>query len=646
MSTKTTFKRIALVAVAALSLGVLSVAPSTAAVSALTVTAANGTSTNSTDGAVSDSTTAAVLTVSALIDNAATDSITVTFIKKSVPTGATAVPFAYYLDSTTSAASSTSVDSGTAATPVAAVAGQQNKIWKASTGDTLSRAIAVDGVSYFRVAKGGSAAGYVGAKFAVQLDSMTARIAGTYTYTAVVKSWTRDSNGNPASTSVAQDLSIVVAAAAQDDTVIVPSSSTAIMSLGSTWKTTSTDSAVALVSTVSAADQAIIRVITLNANGTGAAESITVTVTGAGVVGLATGSTFGKNITVAGTGSTDIAIRADGTAGTGSIVVKTTTQTFPAKTVTFYAKAAKTITLAVAQPVIGVTAATNVIRATATDADGNVWGGAAYIVAVAAADALIAGSSTPVACTFNSAKGYHECPVTGVAKGTANFNVIDASTVALATATSAASAAVRVSTGVATTAKITFDKATYAPGEKATVLVTVLDEAGLAMPATTVTAAFAAAPTSNTALGSQSDTFLADAAIAGTTSATSFTTAGSKQYTVYMPVSSGVVTISATGSTGLALAGRVAISASASVVNSSVDAATDAANEATDAANAATDAALAAADAADAATAAAQDASDAVAALSATVATLVASLKAQITSLTNLVIKIQKKVKA
>jgi len=82
------------------------------------------------------------------------------------------------------------------------------------------------------------------------------------------------------------------------------------------------------------------------------------------------------------------------------------------------------------------------------------------------------------------------------------------------------------------------------------------------------------------------------------------------------------------------------------ISNAPVDAATDAANEATDAANAATDAALAAADAADAATSAAQDASDAVAALSATVAKLVASLKAQITSLTNLVIKIQKKVKA
>jgi len=72
----------------------------------------------------------------------------------------------------------------------------------------------------------------------------------------------------------------------------------------------------------------------------------------------------------------------------------------------------------------------------------------------------------------------------------------------------------------------------------------------------------------------------------------------------------------------------------------------DAANEATDAANAATDAANAAAEAADAATAAAQDAQAAVADLAAQVATLIAGIKAQITALTNLVIKIQKKVKA
>jgi len=87
-------------------------------------------------------------------------------------------------------------------------------------------------------------------------------------------------------------------------------------------------------------------------------------------------------------------------------------------------------------------------------------------------------------------------------------------------------------------------------------------------------------------------------------------------------------------------------SAQVTVNGSQTNDAIDAANEATDAANAATDAANAAAEAADAATAAAQDAQAAVAELATSVASLIAGIKAQITSLTNLVIKIQKKVKA
>jgi hypothetical protein len=92
--------------------------------------------------------------------------------------------------------------------------------------------------------------------------------------------------------------------------------------------------------------------------------------------------------------------------------------------------------------------------------------------------------------------------------------------------------------------------------------------------------------------------------------------------------------------------GTATVTAGTSASESTAQAAVDAAAEATDAANAATDAANAAAEAADAATAAAQDAADAVAALSAQVATLISGLKAQLTALTNLVIKIQKKVKA
>jgi len=87
-------------------------------------------------------------------------------------------------------------------------------------------------------------------------------------------------------------------------------------------------------------------------------------------------------------------------------------------------------------------------------------------------------------------------------------------------------------------------------------------------------------------------------------------------------------------------------SATVSVAGSTASDSVDAANEATDAANAATDAANAAAEAADAATAAAQDAQAAVAALATQVASLIAGIKAQITTLTNLVVKIQKKVKA
>ncbi|CAN1528809.1 Big-1 (bacterial Ig-like domain 1) domain containing protein [Candidatus Nanopelagicaceae bacterium] len=124
-------------------------------------------------------------------------------------------------------------------------------------------------------------------------------------------------------------------------------------------------------------------------------------------------------------------------------------------------------------------------------------------------------------------------------------------------------------------------------------------------------------------------------------------------------VGSGSVKATISGGQSLDLAGYVGTTAAAgypagvATVTVAVDGGTsaaqtasDAAAEATDAANAATDAANAAAEAADAATAAAQDAADAVAALSTQVTEMVSALKKQITALTNLVIKIQKKVKA
>jgi hypothetical protein len=117
-------------------------------------------------------------------------------------------------------------------------------------------------------------------------------------------------------------------------------------------------------------------------------------------------------------------------------------------------------------------------------------------------------------------------------------------------------------------------------------------------------------------------------------------------YNLFAPAASGAFTISgiSTNATGSLVSVTATVSDDAATAAAS--AASDAAAEATDAANAATDAANAAAEAADAATAAAQDAADAVAALSAQVASLISGLKSQLTALTNLVIKIQKKVKA
>jgi hypothetical protein len=106
------------------------------------------------------------------------------------------------------------------------------------------------------------------------------------------------------------------------------------------------------------------------------------------------------------------------------------------------------------------------------------------------------------------------------------------------------------------------------------------------------------------------------------------------------------VTVTVTADTSTSTADALLALAQALGTRDQASATVDAAAEATDAANAATDAANAAAEAADAATAAAQDASDAVAALSAQVSEAIAGLKKQLVSLTNLVIKIQKKVKA
>jgi hypothetical protein len=209
----------------------------------------------------------------------------------------------------------------------------------------------------------------------------------------------------------------------------------------------------------------------------------------------------------------------------------------------------------------------------------------------------------------------HNCPVTTLTTGTAKFKIIDAATVALATATSN-EITVTVQAATAASVKVEFDKATYAPNERAMIYVTPLDAAGKAMESKAYTQLFTAAGISvngalsytGTVTTADSLTAVASLTTAEQTSSTSRTRAGSFGFTVYMPSSGGTVTLTATGGASLPLAAQTAnaVTATATVTDSG---------------------------------------SAALAAVTA-LATTVASLKTLITTLTNLVLKIQKKVKA
>jgi hypothetical protein len=217
------------------------------------------------------------------------------------------------------------------------------------------------------------------------------------------------------------------------------------------------------------------------------------------------------------------------------------------------------------------------------------------------------------------------------------------------------------------------DAGAFAPGAKGTLTFVAKDVNALAVP-DSLTATVKSVSTVATSIATQNGSVITDfnsLATLGTwglSSATGLDAAGTMTLTLYAPVVEGKFTLSmllggsaavaGTASAGFAstMAGTTAsleLTVTKSAATKAADAASevaqaalDAAAEATDAANAATDAGNAAAEAADAATAAAQDAADAVAALSTQVSEMISALKKQITALTNLVIKIQKKVKA
>jgi hypothetical protein len=371
------------------------------------------------------------------------------------------------------------------------------------------------------------------------------------------------------------------------------------------------------------------------------ASAVTVAISGAGSVAL-TDSAVARyssvSILAAAAATQDFWVFSDGRTGTATITVTVGSTVVATKSFVFHGSAT-TITPTVVNSVIqgtgGLgTSATGAITAVVTDANGNPVSGAT-VYDVSSATTVISDSYS--SCGTTAADGKVTCNLTGLVAGTANITLTTNASSTATTGISSAPVAIRVGAAPAT-ATVTFDKGSYLPGERATITVALRDAAGLAVANADYANIFAATMTSTSVIAAGN--------LPGTTITTTGST-GNATFSINMPLVSGNVSVTGTGSTGLPTAAQVAIAGS-TVVDPSVEvlAATDAATEAIDAANAATDAANAAAEAADAATAAAQDAADAVVALSTQVAEMIDALKKQITALTNLVIKIQKKVKA
>ena len=637
MSTKTNFKRIALVAVAALGLGVLSSVPSQAITSGFTVTVTNGTA--GLPGVRTDSTNAATFKIEAVLGGK--DSITVKVVQKSVPVGAgTLAPVFYNLDSSTptfvnaNGTTNAIVIDTTMTAAIHAATDRFRSIPEGvsgnnepdGTGDTVTA------ITGFRIANGYAitAPKTLNWNFGLQLDSgiSDARVAGTYTYSLITELWQSTGSGGTTGaersvTQTTRDISIVIAAASTAATT--PSAVTSFVNLKAAGTAAGTATAVDVATnSVGTAGTTAGYLFVGNRNAADgsatAADSITATVTGAGLVCTTTGfasptvGTCGKSIKVSAIGDVQFALQADGTSGNSSITVSSSVAGWSVtKAASYYLAAAKTLTATVAHPNLKVGTNSGAVRVSGVDATGSAWMGTAYIVASAAADALVGGSATtPVQCgAYSTTLGYASCDISTLTTGTAKFKVIDASTVALATATSN-EVTVTVTNATPATVKLSFDKATYAPNERARIYVTPLDADGKEMQSVTADLLASGGITVNGAISYTGSTTTADSLTAksittsASTSSTSGAKAGSMVYTVYMPSAGGTVSLSATGGTGLPVAGRVAVTASATVTDSGA-------------------AALAAVNA---------------------LATTVASLRTLITTLTNLVRKIQKKVKA
>jgi len=391
MSTKTTFKRIALVTVAALGFGVMSVVPSSAVINSDSLTLSAATAAQTTGETATA--TSATVTLS-FLGGAVDDSMSVIASLVSGPATSTALPRLSLVET-----ASASVDTYTAAAAAA----------EKAVGSITEPNVAS------KVFNTTSGAAVVSAKYKVYLgtDSLTApSVVGTY----VVKLTPAVlSSGGGAAT--AQTLTITVTAAAALDTVIT--TATSIITAGRVESGTA-DAIVTASKTLTANTNAVaaanIKLTPKNAAGTtvgvtnaaNVGESMTAVITGPGSLGTGvwqTGASLGRAISVK--AGDFVYVWSDGNSGVATITISSALGVVLAtEKITFFGTAT-TITPTLATAVLNPTAVAGGVNADAisvvvTDAAGVVVSNLNSGLYVTSETTTIVSQSYANSCTFDT----------------------------------------------------------------------------------------------------------------------------------------------------------------------------------------------------------------------------------------------------
>jgi len=614
MSTTTNFKRIALVAVAALGMGLLSSAPSQAAIGSssivLTTTAGTAVADQSTANQ-QDSATGALVTVQFLASTANTDSVTVEIAAKSKPTVSSTYPKALIqLVDTSSATALTAVKLDTRD----AAAGTQTA--NPQLGASLGATKTTNASGVFATTDSGTAAlistptanTYAGARFRVFLDSATARVAGSYVYTVIVTPYETSMTATTASVKTI-DVTIVVGSVATAG-VGSAAQSFAGMVQAAAWGSNIAaalnyvDSTVSVASSAGSTVRAVVRVGLRIADGSATAQESVTVVMSRGLSGNVSGTAIGKSVTYAYTtavrdaGYLEVFIYSDGTAGDATIDISTPTVTFTQKKITFFSRTISKLAVVNGAPTLKVgsntmtASALGTVWVKATDSLGNNVTSPATDTGVFAysSDTAIV-SDTATTCTYSAVTTYYHCSLTGVAAGTATITIGNVATgIGNATVKGDKTASVTVQSKGAATLSLAFDKASYAPGERGFIYISAKDADGKQIPQQTVTDLISAAGIvvtkgSITGAGNASlASALATTAPALAVRVASIDTCDTQAtgtavncITFIAPAAGSTIEISATGGAGLPAAGQVAVKATAAVTASAVTAANAAA---------------------------------------------------------------------